>query len=338
MRLAAVVPTYAPRHALVVAARRSWRRGLPAVVATNGTAERRLAAPSAAPEGPGAALEAWWEYPDSVRPTGYTPGDMRMLASLRLANATLRGAGGAPAFDWLLFADDDVFWNVAAVREMLAPLDPAVPYWITDDLLGCCHHSDGCDDSPACLLPGRGVAEERGPGGCVLHPVAAPCRWADLHGDGVCPAPRDETWFHGGHGALFSRGLMDLVPEATWRGCEAAYGGGGDARISRCLVERAGVAPTSPSGGHFERCVFGRARHTLVLDLLRRFKTTGVCKAQCRAVLVEQVSTAVPVGHGKGDRLHSADGSDRSAEALLELEALYAELRPRAAAAAVAAP
>lgn len=58
---------------------------------------------------------------------------MRYVASVRLANKTLAGK-----FDWLLMGDDDVVWFVDHVREMLDGLDSSVPYFISDNIGGCC--------------------------------------------------------------------------------------------------------------------------------------------------------------------------------------------------------
>ena len=76
----------------------------------------------------------WATYPDEEPRRGYTPGDLRMLAIVRLANATFHGR-----YKWFMYGDDDIYWFMHNVYDILTPFNAEVPYLITDDIGGCCH-------------------------------------------------------------------------------------------------------------------------------------------------------------------------------------------------------
>ena len=78
----------------------------------------------------------WATYPDEENTSkrGYTPGDRRMLAIVRLANQTFHGR-----FKWMLYGDDDIFWFRSNVYTLLHPFNSELPYLISHDIGGCCH-------------------------------------------------------------------------------------------------------------------------------------------------------------------------------------------------------
>jgi hypothetical protein len=43
----------------------------------------------------------------------------------------------------MLYGDDDIYWFADNLKPALEELDPDVPYYVTDDVMGCCHVSNG---------------------------------------------------------------------------------------------------------------------------------------------------------------------------------------------------
>lgn len=64
---------------------------------------------------------------------------MRYVASVRIANKTLAGT-----FDWLLMGDDDTVWFLDHVRALVSGLDASVPYYLSDNIGGCCPRRGKC--------------------------------------------------------------------------------------------------------------------------------------------------------------------------------------------------
>jgi hypothetical protein len=82
------------------------------------------------------------------------------------------------------------------------------------------------------------VLSSKGGGGeeCVLQPSVAPCTRQVLdNATNTCPHRPDTVWFHGGYGAVFSRGLLKTIGSERWGECERDLKGTGDARIAECI-------------------------------------------------------------------------------------------------------
>lgn len=81
-----------------------------------------------------------WPFPDPRRPPD-APGlhEKRYVASVRLANKSMAGR-----WDWLLVGDDDTVWFLDNVRSMLDGLDSSLPYFLSDNLGGCCPGHGQC--------------------------------------------------------------------------------------------------------------------------------------------------------------------------------------------------
>ena len=63
-------------------------------------------------------------------PKWHKAGDLRATVAPFLANMTI----GSDNFRWMLFGDDDTVFLIDNVLNLLAYLDPTVPYFMTDHL------------------------------------------------------------------------------------------------------------------------------------------------------------------------------------------------------------
>eukprot|EP00854_Cymbomonas_tetramitiformis_P008294 gene8294-9852_t len=118
----------------------------------------------------------------------------------------------AITFKWMIFSDDDAFFFMPNLLELLEPLDPDVPYIISDDIANCCHHfcqlsKQGHGTVLSTLLPKDYAAEITRTGwGCDI-PEEASRRGAGLSTeDIVCVVP---TATHR-HGVVYAM-------QHTWR-------------------------------------------------------------------------------------------------------------------------
>jgi hypothetical protein len=172
--LLVVVPCTTHRHSVAYSSRSGWRAGLKTFVASNGSqleavrrhglesngdqrlierivqvakaprakngykkfgnGEMRLIQEVLEKETP--PTEQWGVFPDEVPNRGQTPGDWRMLAAVRLANESF---ARDPDWQWMVYGDDDTVFLLPNLHEVLRNLDPEVPYYISDDIAGCCH-------------------------------------------------------------------------------------------------------------------------------------------------------------------------------------------------------
>ncbi|KAK3240734.1 hypothetical protein CYMTET_49443 [Cymbomonas tetramitiformis] len=214
----AAVPTATHRHMVVYTTGLTWREGLKTFVASNGTqldalelhhskylfgaAEVQERVRELEVEFPGpprsnisnssiprkhleeaialrpSPLEVWDTYPDEVPKQGYTPGDKRMIALVRMANASFAGK-----YKWMLYGDDDTYFFMSNILEELQGLDPDMPYLITDDVGGCCHIKWCAEPPNTCVLPhfsdtAKNVTSNSM---CVLQEAVAPCTWEDYN-------------------------------------------------------------------------------------------------------------------------------------------------------------
>lgn len=257
------VATSTPRHALVKASR-GHRRGARVVVLTNAS---RAGLAAEAAEGT-AHCETWLHEPDlRIEDVPGIPGrpllgESRLAAAAFLAAAALgRGSGSGPAggpgldFGWVATGDDDTLFFPEGVLATVAPLDPALPWFVTDNLysrwapggfgarkraprcLPCGLNTSGLD--LASLLAVQTC-------NCTPHAVCAG-PWREQPGAPACSSrapPLDGH--HGGAGALLSRGLLAAVPLSRVAPCLAAHPHWlGDHALFQCLW-RAGHAPTDP--------------------------------------------------------------------------------------------
>jgi hypothetical protein len=162
------------------------------------------------------------------------------------------GCSDDSTWKWMLYGDDDIYWFVDNLFPALEELDPDIAYYVTDDIMGCCHGSfKWCTTmATACQPPTRKPVRDVNDT-CDLQRPAAPCLQSQLPLDeqsaaqGFCAGRQKEVWFNGGRGAAFSRGLLRSITAEQWLECEGPRGPqwGGDYRITDCL-SRHDVGPT----------------------------------------------------------------------------------------------
>ena len=306
-RIAVSVQTYAPNHHLLDIGRETWRAGVPTVVLTNGTSERRVSSPS--------ADEVWFQAPDAPELAWNNPNENRYTAQIRFANQSL-------SFDWLLSGDDDTVWLVDNVAALTQTLDPDTPYYLTDSLSA---GSGNYDSGVACTLPTQ--ASELGPGGCIVSQPAAPCTRAVLEASEVClsdkivrtqrgggrralqyggggPGEVEHTagivWGFGQDGFISSAGLVNSVSAQNFSACERCDSdgftcyGGGDVRIGECYwsfgAHGLGTGPTKPYSRKGMRAFggdFGAIR-----GAAQAVVSGQACDGRCRFLLTRTLSTS----------------------------------------------
>lgn len=289
------IPTYAggiPEK--VLPGRTTWRAGLPAVIVTDGPAERRVDGRTwDAPE-----HEAWFEFPDDnpgeLHPDPTRPSDTRCIAVLRLANET------HPEAHWYAYGDDDTQWFPEALLPLLRlQFDHTRPYILTDAW------DPGCQpgkcrrerDTAVCVA---GHARMNHSAGCVRFPAADPCTRQALSAPSLCEgysygisgSRMEYPVVCGSSGMLISRGLMDRISrEEFMRVCEQGRdheGGGGDRRLFACVWKLLGLGPTDPmfagaTGDDF--CSFGFLRPLDLVTELRSAVEQGTCGSVCHGAL-----------------------------------------------------
>ncbi|KAL0040094.1 hypothetical protein WJX79_006208 [Trebouxia sp. C0005] len=276
------------RHFPIVEASRAWRKDIRTLVA--------LANETVASEYAhfGNSSEVWGYYPDDEPLKGLHPGDSRAALTPFLAHEAFEGD-----YKWILYGDDDTFFFVDGVLELLQDFDPSLPYFITDhywwgDELNESMNYHPHERAPRCL-PCHWTQEDeerslRADGYRPFQPyIGCPCTAerickTDDRGffDDACnmpvwkPLPADDFrvyTMHGGAGALMSIGLMERLPLSFMDRCmkDLARSSGGDALISVCLW-RAGYAFTDPgySFYHWEAKSFdpGPENSTVLLAYL----------------------------------------------------------------------
>jgi hypothetical protein len=160
------------------------------------------------------------------------------------------------------------------MRSYLETLDPAHPYYITDNMMFSCerrHKGEHIplDETAYCVLPNVTPANITGKPGCPRNPAVLPCTPAAIRAARDCRVPPEERgkdvgWHFpiGNSGAVLSRGLLHRIPYEQWHTCERNAGHPyGDVAIGNCIWE-AGYGPTVPTDiadeAQFSRCVFGR--------------------------------------------------------------------------------
>mmetsp|Transcript_14392 Transcript_14392/g.27657 ORF Transcript_14392/g.27657 Transcript_14392/m.27657 type:complete len:555 (-) Transcript_14392:206-1870(-) len=239
--------------------------------------------------------EKWGVFPDEEPPfTGFSPGDRRMLAVVRLANQSY---AHDPGWKWMVYGDDDVLFFPRNLLQALSTFDPDLPYLIADNVGSCCDGAKQhrrCQRPPlACQPPSSDpvILKADKPDFCIAQPAAAPCtKTALLHGYRHCPDHRGAYWFHGGSGAVFSRALLNEISAEDWMLCEEDLGGGGVRRVSECVWQH-GYGPTMLSRD-FESCRFGGLQASDLLSAFRRAAQQGRCDARngCLESLARPIS------------------------------------------------
>ncbi|DBA83020.1 TPA: hypothetical protein ACH3X1_006796 [Trebouxia sp. C0004] len=251
------------RHFPIVEASKAWRKSMRTFVAlANETVSSQYAQP-------GNSSEVWGYYPDDEPLKGLHPGDSRAALTPFLAHEAFEGD-----YKWILYGDDDTFFFVDGVLELLQDFDPSLPYFITDhywwgDELNESMNYHPHERAPRCL-PCHWTQEDeerslRADGYRPFQPyIGCPCTAERIcktddrgYFNGACDMPvwkpdtegRDFRVYtmHGGAGALMSIGLMERLPLSFMDKCmkDLARSSGGDALISVCLW-RAGYAFTDP--------------------------------------------------------------------------------------------
>ncbi|KAG2434055.1 hypothetical protein HXX76_007783 [Chlamydomonas incerta] len=119
-----------PDRYILAQATRSWRHGIRAFIAINNTQDvDRLN------EHNQAHRERYEYFPDEgegdlgPRFHGFMRGDTRAAAAPFMAHEHF-----GETYKWLLYGDDDTIFYMPAVKQMLAHLDPELPYAISDNL------------------------------------------------------------------------------------------------------------------------------------------------------------------------------------------------------------
>ncbi|DBB16076.1 TPA: hypothetical protein ACH3X3_003441 [Trebouxia sp. C0006] len=251
------------RHFPIVEASKAWRKEMRTFVAL---ANETVASGYAHFED---SSEVWGYYPDDEPLKGLHPGDSRAALTPFMAHEAFEGD-----YKWILYGDDDTFFFVDGVLELLQDFDPSLPYFITDhywwgDELNESMNYHPHERAPRCL-PCHWTQEDeerslRVDGYRPFQPyIGCPCTAERIcktddrgYFDDACNMPvwkpdtegRDFRVYtmHGGAGALMSIGLMERLPLSFMDRCmkDLARSSGGDALISVCLW-RAGYAFTDP--------------------------------------------------------------------------------------------
>ncbi|KAL3156131.1 hypothetical protein ABBQ32_012426 [Trebouxia sp. C0010 RCD-2024] len=260
--LVAALPTD-KRHFPIVEASKAWRKDMRTYVALGN--ETVAAAHAVTSE----SQEVWGYWPDDNPLKGLHPGDSRAALTPFLAHEAFNGD-----YKWILYGDDDTFFFVDGVLELLQDFDPSLPYFITDHYWWGDEKNESMnyhphERAPRCLPCHWNQEDEerslRADGYRPFQPyIGCPCtaeRICKTDDRGyfadACEMPlwkpdtegRDFRVYtmHGGAGALMSIGLMERLPLSFMDKCMSELGrsSGGDALISVCLW-RAGYGFTDP--------------------------------------------------------------------------------------------
>ncbi|KAK3272035.1 hypothetical protein CYMTET_19642 [Cymbomonas tetramitiformis] len=221
-------------------------------------------------------------------------------------------------FKWMIFSDDDAFFFMPNLLELLEPLDPDVPYIISDDIANCCHHF--CQDPPAgCRPPTMDPLMEYGKNGtCYVQPAVAPCYVATLLDDStMCRPSNRNVYFNGGRGAILSRGLLTRISSEHWERCETHLTGGGDNRISSCLW-KAGYGPTIPTED-MSQCRFRPVPSAAHYDGSEAGGRPRLLLLRCAHMIYKSVSVPFPI--------HHKSGTEEAVQQVQQLHTIFNRLR-----------
>lgn len=292
-------------HTTVAKAGRAWRKGIRTVIATNST-------PSQADHTDSQRHgEVWTMYPDDNPLRALYPGDTRAALAPFIAHKLL-----GDTYKWMLYGDDDTFFFVEGVLDMVQDLDPDMPYFITDHMWWSPQPNAPMhprNDAPRCLPCNF---DENQPG---IDPTKAPyqarkgcpCTPKDICTlpeyehvfRGGCDIPRHPKWtysMHGGAGAVISVGLLRRVSLAYMEECiQGDHSTGGDAFISICLW-KAGYGTTDPgfSFYHPEIQMFDPGPEDRMGVLMRLSRALErKCDDSCALMLQKMVSLHIRSRH-----------------------------------------
>ena len=240
-RLRFAAGTFAFRHPLAEVASRTWRRHIPAWLVTAALGNSSNATRVEKPPWATGPLEKWWTV---TPPPDLQVGRQRNGIAVRLGNAT----DDHRDWDWVLYGDDDTLFFPDAALELLADLDPALPFYIGPvnmEDIPCVREADKI---AFCSVPGTPEVTAYTLDGtpCLLHPAQAPCRRSLFEGGNSsvgCPFTLPHTVW-GGSGFILSRGMVETIPEDVWRSYE--YRNGQSDALMFQMLWAAGYAPTVP--------------------------------------------------------------------------------------------
>lgn len=292
-------------HLPLIQAGRQWHKGIKTVVTVDDPALVGKYAAEAT-----ASNEVWVDYTDDAPPLrAKHPGDPRAAFTPWLADKTVNSTG----YKWILYGDDDTFWFVGGVLDLLKDLDPDMPYIVTDNLWWS--DVEGTIGSqpnfraPRCLPCNHSISGFEG----VLDkrpfnaPLGCPCTAQQLCNspdlaqffNPDCDIPRhgSRTYsMHGGAGTLISVGLMRKVSYEFMEQCLwSEQAPGGDGLLMACLW-RAGYGVSDPgfSFYHPELRMFDPVSQE-GRQLLYAFTEglSGGCDSSCQTLLAHVVSSHV---------------------------------------------
>ena len=68
-------------------------------------------------------------------------------------------------------SDDDVWWHLENLEPLLKELDPALPFYLSDALVGCCGGHCRGSLTLSCSMPWDGATEEQLRSYNRMHPL-----------------------------------------------------------------------------------------------------------------------------------------------------------------------
>lgn len=272
--LVIAIPSSLARLPLVQASRH-WRHDTRSIIVIESNASIE-AVPQQFKDGMTAAREQFAVYPDLLEgpPAWHKPGDARAAMAPFLANQS----SGLDSYKWMLYGDDDTVFYLDNVLRMLEPLDPAMPYFITDHIWFLRSLTEELDDNrkhparaaPRCLPcnyfdPLQGAPHSNqfeAPRGCpcTKEYLCAHDNLKVFGGADVCNVKQHNWYFgHGGAGAILSAGLLKLASFETVKAfVDAAMQGdpsktvmSGDGVFSQVLFHVMEIMPTDPGYGYY---------------------------------------------------------------------------------------
>ncbi|KAK9811263.1 hypothetical protein WJX72_000828 [[Myrmecia] bisecta] len=320
-------------HVELVRAGRGHRQGIRTVVLSDkASSNDRLA------EGK-QFNETWAAYPDDSPLRSLYPGDSRAALAPFVAHSMLDNT-----FKWLLYGDDDTIWFLKPLMAMLEPLDPEMPYVITDHLWWSPANEPHkglhpATAAPRCLPCNFDDSDQDTAAGPFPAPKGCPCTAEllcrqDTRGffNSQCDMPRAPARIfslHGGAGAVISIGLLKAVGLPFMEKCvKSLYSTGGDAFITICLWQ-AGYGITDPGTFFYRHEVQmfdpgPEDRMGVLMKLIRMVErgSSHRCDKQCTRQLDNMVTL-----HVRSRVFPSIDDAVIFMKTLTQLYEVYVELK-----------
>lgn len=237
---------------------RGWRRGIPAIVGSFDPIRSENEADAARH---GETWVQWNKTPGTKYPA--KPFMNLVVMTLGLAADVLNEKGG---FDWVVFGDDDTYFNLDVIADMIERFDQNMPHLLTDNIFYRYETNSsvhGTPLAPRCTPCGVEAPPVKQLGGWKPPQACPVCTWdllresdpkrpAFYSKDGFKPVylKNYELSLHGGAGMVLSRGLVAMLNSSYMHDCmttkfKGVIVPGGDTIISHCMF-MLNVAPTDP--------------------------------------------------------------------------------------------